>query len=53
MKMDLFCIPETLAEGLIRIETIRCPTDHNPELIPRPMPTAVSSRLSVTDLTPL
>lgn len=53
MKMDLFCILETLAEDLIRIETIRCPTDHNRELIPRPMPTAVFSRLSVMDLTPL
>lgn len=53
MKMDLFCILETLAEGLIRIEIIRCPTDRNRELIPRPMPIAVSSRLSVMDLTPL
>jgi len=53
MKMDLFCILEILAEDLILIENIRCPFDHNRELIPQPMSTAVSSRLSVTDLTPL
>lgn len=52
-RMDLLYITETSAEGLIRIAIIRYIIGPNRELILRPTPTAVSSRLSVTDLTAL
>jgi len=52
-KTDLLYLMETPAEGHTHIESIRYITDHNRESTPRPMPTAVSSHLSVTDLTPL